>query len=295
MAELNELFEQAITHCGELTDAADEAMEAIDATSERAREVAERVQEEGKEARDHLRELVSRLEKAEGAIEGARGEAQGALERMAGKANDLKTEVETLLDRVKKAAAQLEEQKARIDDSLDAQMATTQADFNELAQKTQELEAVANERLDRAAEAITAFRSAIDAARAELAQKKDAWATALDHLETRAQEQTSAWVAGLQTLLQRQAAAMVNAANVMVDRHNDTMELIKEEFAEQAPRQLATDLEPLQASVRRLGEDAAARQGALSTRMEELHAQIDTEAPALTDLRRVFEATAELG
>lgn len=292
--EINELFEQAVTHCGELTDAADAALEAVDATAEQARELAERVEEEGKEAREHLRGLVVRLQKAEGAIEGARGDAQGALEGLAGKAAGLKAEVETLLERVKKAAAQLEEQRGRIDDSLDAQTSTTQADFTALAQKAQEVEEEANRRLEEAGRAVVAFRAVVDAARAELAQKKDAWDSALEVLEAGAREQAGAWVAGLQAGLGRQATAMVNAANVMVDRHNDTMDAIKREFAEQAPEELATALEPLQAALGRLGEKAAAREQALSSRAEELHTAMSAHAPALEDLRAVLETTAEL-
>ena len=44
---LGELLEQGITHCRELADGVDEAMDAIDATAEQAGELAERVRERG--------------------------------------------------------------------------------------------------------------------------------------------------------------------------------------------------------------------------------------------------------
>jgi len=294
-AEINELFEEGITRCGELTDAVDTAMNVIDETADRARELADRVGQEGTEARQHLRDLVARLEKADDTIEDARKDAEGTLEGLAGKAVDLKTGVDVLLERVKKAAAQLEEQRSLLDDSLDAQVATAQGDFSELAHKTQELEAEANRRLDQAGEALTAFRSSIDAARVELAQKREGWGTALDRLEASAREEAGDWVAGLQALLGRQATAMVNAANVMVARHNDTMGIIKEEFARQAPQELASALEPLQASLRSLAEEAAGREQALAARAQELQAAMSGQAPVLADLRAVLETTAELG
>lgn len=294
-AEINELFEEGITRCGELADAVDAAMNVIDETADQARELADRVGQEGTEARQHLRDLAARLEKAHDTIEDARRDAEGTLEGLAGKAVDLKTGVHELLERVRKGAAQLEEQRSRLDDSLDVQVATVQGDFGELARKTQELEAEANRRLEQAGEAITAFRSSIDAARAELAQKREGWGTALDRLEASAQEQASDWVGGLQALLGRQANAMVNAANVMVARHNDTMDVIKEEFARQAPQELASALEPLQASLRSLAEEAAAREQALSGRAQELQAAMSGQVPVLADLRAVLETTGELG
>jgi chromosome segregation ATPase len=294
-AEINQLFEEGVTRCGELTDAADEAMNAVDATAEQARELAERVQEEATEAREHLRDLATRLAKAGDAIGESRGEAQGALEGLAGRAADLRSDVGQLLDRVQKAAAGIEEQRTRLDDSLDAHMTEAQADVTDLARKTQEMEAEAARRLDEAGHAIAAFRATVDAARAELAQKREAWSEALERLEGTAQEQANAFVVGLQSLLQRQGAAIVAAANVMVDRHNDTMDVIKQEFAEEAPQLLSDALEPVQAALRALGEAASAREQSLTSRLAELEAAMESQGPPLDELRTALESAARLG
>jgi DNA repair exonuclease SbcCD ATPase subunit len=292
-AEINELFERAITHCGELTDAADSAMGAVDAMAGQAKELAERIEQEAKEARDHLRELVARLQSAEGAIEHARGDAQAALEALAGKAVGLKAEVEALVERVQSAAAQVEDQRRRLDDSLDAQVAAAQADFGELARLAEVLEQEAIRRLEETSRAVGALRTTIDAGRDELARKKDAWDTALRTLEAGASERAAAWVAGLQAVLHRQATAMVNAANVMVDRHNDAMDAIKREFAEEAPREVDASLEPLRTALGRLGEEAAARDDLLSARLEELRTALLAPAPDLQDLRAALQSAAE--
>jgi DNA repair exonuclease SbcCD ATPase subunit len=294
-AEINELFELAVTHCGDLTDAADAAMEAVDAAAGQAEELTERVEQEGKEAREHLRELVARLQQAEGAIEGARGSAAGALAGLAGKAAGLKAAVEALLERAQRAAEQVEEQRRRLDDSLDAQTATTQAEFDELARETEQVEKEAIRRLEEAGRAVTAFRATIEAARDALVRKKDAWDTALRALEAGASERAGTWVAGLKAILHRQATAMVNAANVMVDRHNDTMDAIKREFAEEAPQEMPAVLEPLQAALGHVGEEAAAHGEALSARVEELHAAMSSQGPDLDGLRADLDTAAELG
>ena len=294
-AELNELFEEGITRCGELTDAVDAAMDAIDETTDQAREVAERVLEEGREARQHLRDLALRMDQAEESIGAARKDAEGSVHGLAGRTAELKTELRDLLERVKHAASQLETQKGRLDDSLDAHTATAQGDLAGLTEMTRELDSAASRRLDDAGQAIEGYRTRIEAAQAELAQKREAWMTALDRLATIAHQQTEVWVAGLQKLLQRQSTAMVAAVNVMVDRHNDTMDVIKDEFAVQAPQDAAAALEPLEASLRALGEEGSARLAALESRAGGLEAAMSGPTPILADLRAALEATTELG
>ena len=72
-AQINELFEEGITRSGELSDAADEAMNAVDALAKQAEDVAQRVEEEGREACRLMRDTAARLKQAEGEIETARG------------------------------------------------------------------------------------------------------------------------------------------------------------------------------------------------------------------------------
>jgi chromosome segregation ATPase len=294
-AELNELLEEGITRCGELADAVDAAMDAVDETAEQAKETGERVQQEATEARDHIRDLVGRLEKAEDAMGAARQEAEAALESLSDKGAALRREVGGLVERARDAAAQLEEQRGRIADSLDAQMAATQDGFSRLERKTEELEEEANQILTRASDTISAFRGTLESAQAEFAQKKDAWDGALELLELNAQQQISAWVAGLQGLLQRQASAMVSAANTMVDRHNDAMDVIRREFAGETPQVLAAALELVQTSFRGVAEEAAAREEALTSNVQSLEAAIDGQHPALADLKAALEGVADLG
>ena len=293
-AELNQLFEEGIARSGELTDAADEAMNAIDDMVQSAEAATRRVQDEGAEACRHLREIVTRIDHAEGEVEAARGHADGALEGLAAAAAGVKTEVAELLDRVKTNVAELEAQQQRIDDSLDGQMSSTEADFSELAQKTQDLETAAARHLEEAATAVAVFRSAIDRARAEFAQKIEAWAAASDALETHAQEQAQAWTTGLHDLLTRQAATMVETANALVDRHNEAMQHLKERFVEQAPQELASALEPVRTAVEHLGETATSRKQALTSRVDELEHAAKAAVSALEAIRADLGSTARL-
>ena len=293
-APINELFEEGVTRCGGLTDAADEAMNALDAATEQAGELVQRVEQEADEARGRLRELTASLEKSADALAASRGEAEGALQGLAGRAQDVERHVGEQLERIREAAARIDEQGTRAGEALDAHAADAQADVAELARRTQEADAEAARRLEEAGRAVASFRATIDAARAELEQKREAWSEALEHLAAAAHDQANAWVLSLQSLLQRQAAAIVEAVNVMVDRHNDAMEVIRQEFAAQAPEDLAHALEPVQTALRTLNDEATARENALAASVAELDSSTEATAPPLDDLRSALESAAEL-
>jgi len=294
-SELNELLQEGITRSGQLTDTADEAMDAIDAMVKNAEGLTQRVREEGTEACQHLREVVTRLEQASGELEGVRGKAEGALDGLAGKAADLKAEVGDLLERARRNLTDLDAQKDRLGASVDLQMVEAQSAFTELAHKTQELEAEAARHLDQAGAAIAAFRSGIEAARAEIAEKRHAWATALEGLEAHAREQSDGWTAALQGLLARQTAAMVATANATVARHNQGMRHVKQRFVEQAPQELASALEPVRIAVSTLKESAATRQQGLSSRARELGEAAADALSVIPAIRGNLTSTARLG
>jgi DNA repair exonuclease SbcCD ATPase subunit len=214
---------------------------------------------------------------------------------LAGKAAHLKTEVGNLLERVKKNMGDLEAQQNRVNESLDGHMSSTQAGFTELAQKTHELEAETGRHLEQAGAAISAFRSAIDAARAKFAHQREAWTSALASLDTHAHEQANAWTAGLHGLLTRQATTMVETVNAMVDRHNDAMHHLKQRFVEQAPHELASALEPVRAAVESLKESAATRQHGLSSHVQELGQSATEALSVLEGIRAGLTSTARLG
>ncbi len=294
-SEINELFEESVTHCQQLTDTTDAAMSAVEALTKNAEAVAARVEEDGHQASQHLRDLAARLEHAEEELEGARGHAEGALEGLSAKAGDVKAEVGSLLERVKKALGELEAEKGRVDESLDSQMATTQHDFTELAQKSLQVEADAGHQLEQAAAAVSALRAAIEAAGAEFAHKQEAWDAALGSLETHAHEAADVWVKGLHGLLSTQASTLVETANAMVDRHNQAMATLKHRFVEQAPQELASALEPLRTALQTLGEGAATRSHGLSSHLEELGQAAKDATAVLETVRAGLSATSRLG
>lgn len=293
-AEINELFEEGITRSGELADAADEAMDAIDEMAKDAEGLAKRVEDEGKEACQHLRELATRLEQAEAGVEKARGQADGALETLAARAGELKTEAGELLERARKSMAAVEARRDELDGSLDAQMASTQQDFQDLVGRTATAQSQAEEHLQEAAQRIAALRAAIETARSEFAVKQQAWSDAVYEVDAAVQETADEWVEGLNALLRRQSQALVEAGNAMVDQHNDAMDHLKRRFIEQAPQHLATALDPLEAALTALGEEAADCSQRISSETQQLEQWVGGALPALMPVQAALDAAAGL-
>jgi hypothetical protein len=293
-SELNALFEEGVTRSRELADAADEAIDTIDGLVERAEALSQRVKDEGGEACGHLRDLAGRLEQAGRELEAARGHAEGALEGLSGSAADLKAEVAELLELVHKDLADLEARQSQMQDSVETQAAAAQTDFTELARQTQEAEKEATAHLEQAESALAGFRAGLAAARAEFAQKQQALEGALQDLEANARRQVETWLAGVDELLAEQAQAMTETANVLVDRHNEAMQHLKQRLVQETPPRLSGALAPLQAGLEGLGGLASERQQALSARAQELAQAALQALPMVEQIRAVLESTARV-
>jgi hypothetical protein len=291
---INQLFEEGITRSQELSDAADEAMRAIDGMEKEAEELAQRVDAEAAEARQHIRELVSRLERSEVALEAAGNEARGSLAGLAGKSAELAAEAAELLDRVKASLAELDTRREAVDADLAARMSDAQDDAAELAGRTQAAQTAAEDGLQHVAEALAGFRTAIDAARTELGQKQQAWAAAAADLESQAAARAEAWTTALSDLLERQSTALVEAANSMVGEHNESMNGLRTRFAEQAPEHLAEALSPLEAALGEMGQEAQTLEQTLAGEADRMTQWADTAVPLVDALRTALDAAARM-
>jgi chromosome segregation ATPase len=295
MAEMNELLEEAAVQCGALSDELDGAVSGIDGMVRRATELWETVARGGEQLQSRLRQLGERLDSAETALEGARAEAVGDLDRLATQAEAVRASVGELLGHVREGLEELEQLEGRASETIDEQAQAVATDYGDLGQRVQETQEAISTQLGEAGQALEAFRDAIVAARTELAQKRDRCQDELDDLETTAQEQTRAWVAGLQSVLADQTTAMIDMTNRMLDHHNATMEAVKTKFATEAALQVAASIQPLQNSLEALGELAAARATELSARSEESLQRVRAAVPVLEELRRAFEQSSRIG
>ena len=291
-ALMNQLLEEAVTRSRELSDAADEALRAIDGMATEAEELAQRVDTETAGARQHLRELVSRLERSEAALEAAGQQAEGAQDGLSGKSAELATEAAGLRDRVTKSLAELDARHDHIEADLTARMTTAHDDARELAESAHAAQTSVEEDLEQVDQALFDFRAAIDTARSEFEEKQRAWRTAANALETESYTHAGAWTGGLSDLLQRQSTVLVDAANSMIVEHNAAMDVVRSRFVEQAPKDLDEALAPLEVELGELGRSAASRAQALAADGARLAQWAETAVPVVEGLRAALDVVA---
>jgi chromosome segregation ATPase len=291
-AVINQLFEEGITRSRELSDAADEAMRAIDGMAEEAEELAERVDTEAAEARQHIRDLVGRLERSEGELEASGNQVEDALMNLSGASDDLAKGAVSLLERVRKSLAELDTSRDQVEENLTTRMSAAHDGAAELAARTQAAQTAAEEDVQQVAQAVADFRTAIDTLRAEFAQKLQTWGSAADDLEAEAYTHADTWTTGLSDLLERQSTALVEAANSMVDEHNDAMDGMRARFVEQAPQDLAEALAPLETELGALGQAAEDREQGLTAEAGQRAQWAEAAVPMVEGLRAALAAAA---
>jgi len=294
-AELNELLEEASGQCSALSDDLDDTVEAVRSMVGRAEDVWQAASKGGEETRRRLADLVSRLDDAEGDLEEARGDAQGALDGLASKAADLRGRVGELIEKMNEGLSELQQHEVQVSEDVDSRMQAAGTDYTELAQRIHDLQQGLDSHLQEADQAIGDFRTAVETARGELQQKRQEWAQAVDDLESEATEQTEAWVTGIQDLLENQTKAMIDTANRMIDRHNQTMEHLTEKFAEEAADGVAASIAPLQEKLEALVELAGTKDGELAARSQDALQRVQAALPVLAQLKAAFESTSSLG
>lgn len=190
---------------------------------------------------------------------------------------------------------ELQQHEEQLQQDVDERMQAAGTDYTELAERIQQVKEGLDSDLQEAGQAIADFQTGVGTARGELQQKRQDWAQAVDDLETEATEQTEAWVTGIQDLLVDQTKAMIDAANRMIERHNESMEHLKATFAEEAAEEVATSIEPLQGKLEALVELADTKKGELSAQSDEALQRVRAALPVLEQLKAAFASTSQLG
>jgi chromosome segregation ATPase len=295
MAEMNDLLAETEGQCSALSDELDTTVASIEAMTGKAAELCEGALRAGGQVRSRLQALATRLEAAESAIENARAEAVTDLDALAEQAEAVRTDVGDLLTHVQEGLTELEQQQVQLDEGVQEGMGDLGTGYGDLGSRVTEAQEAIGAELQEAGQKIAAFGEAVNAARADLAEKQQAWGEALDAFEQTAQEKAREWVAALQGVLADQTKGMIDLANRMLDKHNETMESMKARFETEAALQVAASIQPLQDSLERLGSVAAERSGALSAKAEESLQKVRALLPVLEEIRGVFQQSDRLG
>jgi DNA repair exonuclease SbcCD ATPase subunit len=254
---LNELLEEAANRCLELTERAAGAGQALETLADASDTLRSRLANEGDEASRHLQELVSRLDGAQTRLETSASNAGTAFDTLGAKAAELQARVGQLVEQVRRSAGALESREDDLSTRLQARGEETQRAYQELEQHVADLQAAADTQLGEAAQALDAFRGAVDGARQDLGEAQTRLLEAMARVEAAAWEQTQAYVASVQACLQSAAQTLVEMGNRILAAHNEAVTEVRRKVAEEAAQAALGSLEPVTQAMAALGGEAA--------------------------------------
>jgi chromosome segregation ATPase len=294
MAVLNELLEETATRALDLARQVDEAKASLEAVAGGADKAADKVRGEGEEAHRHFQELAAALQAAETRLEGASQTARGDLDALRSRAGEVRDRVTALLAAVKKAAADLEADKARLSGQLAQHLEDAVGDGELAAQRLADVQADAEARLEAASAAVGELREAATAAAQAVAEGERELIQALGALEAAARQQVQAYVDTVDAGLDSTADLRVELGNQLLREHNEAVVAVRQGLTEGASAHLAAALEPLRGAITAVGERCAEGAAALPGRATEVRDKVREALEAAERLRPVLAQAGRL-
>lgn len=292
--DINPLFEQAITLCGEMSDQLDATSDQVESAVDAANKLGETLEDDSAELRQAIRSLTERLQKARTDIEQADGKAGAALDGLAGRADAVEGDTDLLVNGVQEGTANLEDTVAESFRSLEAQAELLAADFERLAAGITDLsQALADHAGDERA-ALESLSRRFDEAYAELSQKQSEWLNAVDRITTDIAESSQAATQALGDMLRSHATASLAWGNELVMAHNAVMESLGSVFAERAPESVDQAVQPLLQELRGVVAAAEGHHEELSTKGQALLDRLTSLIPEIVTLTQSLQTTEGL-
>jgi chromosome segregation ATPase len=289
MVLLNELLEEAITRCAELTQGADTLHSTLQGLLQRAHDLDGTLASEAEDTHAVFQTVGARLEAAEDRLEEAVGTALGGMEDVRESAGTLRERVSALLETARAATAEMEAERERLAASLQQRTEEAAAAVQELTARVRQLEADAQADLEQAAAAVQEFRDAVEAARDTFETGKQGVVDALEGLEDYAREQTAAVIEAVNTGSQATSEMRVALANTMLKEHNQAVGVVLDRLADETSDHVEEALTPLAAALEELARLCADSEQPLRAPLDQALAKVQLALELAQRIRPVLE------
>jgi hypothetical protein len=290
---LNQLLEEASTECAHLSDEAKETGQTVDQLVERAEELVKGVVADGERAYRGMEVLAETLVEADTDLKTALDQpVRTAITEVMDRARDVRGQARLLEEKVQQGVAELAEERRKIQDDLQVRVETTATHFQRVAESMDELQQVADGRLQGTRSAITALQEAVEKGRAALEQAEDRLQQEMGEAETAARTQAAAYVAGIEALLKEQTVALIGLANAMVASHNKAVVDLRQKFAEAIPAALREAADGLKVAIERVDDLCENQSMPIQQRSTEITKVV---GEALEALERIRTSAASAG
>jgi hypothetical protein len=294
MALLNELLEEAAARTATLTAEAQTAIEVVDGLVLRVESLAELIGEEGGEAHGRFQALQARLPAAGGELDESGERAHGALQAMAAAAVGAQGRVAELTAAVGAALAEAQARRDELAAAFDQHVEAAGSDCEQLAQRASSLDESGEQRLQEAAQALDARRSAVGAARDGLAAGQAELLATVDALGATAREAAQLFVAGMGEAFTAQTIALFELERGIKEAHNDTVVPLRQTFAEESIKSLAASVAPLREALESAGGACGEHEQALLEAVAGVLERCENAAGSLARSQELLRAADRL-
>ena len=292
MAVLNELLEEAITRCTDVTQQADTMREALQALTQRAHDLQAALASESESTHRAYQDAAARLQAAEAQMETVAGAALDGMQGLRGAAGVVRGRVSALLAAARQSAAAVEADKDRLAGQLESRTRVTVTALQELTARVAALQEEAHADLGQAAATIQAFRGATEEARAAFAAGQAQVMAALDGIDAFAREQTAAVKEAMNEGAQATSETIVALANLMLEAHNGAVAIVLDRVANETGDHADEALGATSGTFENLGAAGAAGEEAVVAQGATLRSALQADAETAASIHSILESVA---
>ena len=297
MVLINDLFQEAVQRCGDLSAEMDKAEAAIETLLAKADALGSAVASKSDEAHRHFQELTARLAQAEDELEQDGQQAQSRLSELGRRAGEVQGRVGELLQAVEAGMTELAGKRAELEGLLESQTEAADTNLDALGQRIHALEESLSAGLEQAETALKSFSSALNDAREDWDDRLDDLVEEMDRVEDSAHEQTQGYVSGIEGAFNEEINVLVDelANDLLIEPHNQAVEGLMQKFTEEAKGQVAEALGPVRQAMEALGEMCTGEQGRLQQNAADILKKAEGVIERLERLRPALALASRLG
>lgn len=297
MVLINDLFQEAIRRCGELSGEMDKASATVESLLSRAEALGATLAGKGDEAHRRLHELTARLAEAEQELHSDGQQARSRLGELGRRAADLQGGVGELLQHVQLAMGDLAARRAELEGLLENRAEAAGLNLDALGQRIHELEESIARGLEQANAALQSFSGAVKDAREDWQDHLGDFQGELDRLEDTAVEQARSYVAAVESTFSEGIEVLVEelANDMLIEPHDQAIERLLRKFTEEAKGQVAEALAPVRQAMEALAELGSEEQDTLQQDAAEVLKRVEAVLDRMERMRPGLALAGRLG
>ncbi|HEX6736848.1 MAG TPA: hypothetical protein VF310_01115 [Vicinamibacteria bacterium] len=297
MAEINELFAEAIQRCVEVRGELHHAGDVIDALLARAEALGELVSSRSDESHRELGEISTRWAAAEHHLQDAGAQAAAALRALKGRASQAEEQTEAVVEAAQEHLADLAARRRELESQQEAREEAATTGWRGLTGRVHEVETAVADGLERASAELESFRETLGEAREDCRGDAADLSAALERAEDAAREQVRACVAGIEGPFHHAVDALAAELphDLLIEAHNQAIAGLMQKLTEDAKAQIVEALGPLRAAMEDLRRGGEEQQGRVQQDTADLLKKAQAALQRLERLRPTWALALRLG